>query len=127
MSLLLAPDDVALYAGTASDAHGWAGVELGAPLWNGQGNLQRQPGRTDPLAAGGGGLGPADPNVITSAALFLPMDAPVADGVLAVIGGQRFALGQVRKVTDPTGSGWLDCWAATATGVDWAGETYAGG
>ena len=123
MSLLLAPDSVALYAPQGADGHGWAQLDDSSPpVWEGAGNLQRSPGRADARAADAGGHGPADPAHSQLATLYLPMDAPVADGAVVVIGGQRFALSQARKVTDPTGSGWLDCWAATATGVD----TYGG-
>jgi hypothetical protein len=114
VSLLLAVDQVTLYAPPpGSDAHGWA-LEPTAQVWAGAGNLQRTPGRSDVFAAAGGGHGPHAPNVQPGAILYLPPGAPVADGVVAEIGGQRFALSQARYVTDPRGTGDLDCWVATA-------------
>jgi hypothetical protein len=122
VSLLLAVDQVELFAPPpGSDEHGWA-LEPTAQVWTGPGNLQRAPGRADAYAGTGGGHGPYDPAHSSLAVLYLPPDAPVADGVLAVIGGQSFALSQARYVTDPRGSGDLDCWTATATGTG----TYGG-
>jgi hypothetical protein len=120
MSLLLAPDYVALYTppGTA-DEHGWALADAAAePDWAGQGSLQRAPGRSDDAAGQGGGHGPRDPAASALAVIFLPTDAPVADGTIAEVGGQWWALSQTRLVGDPRGTGDLDCWAATATQTD---------
>jgi len=118
VSLLLAPSTVALYEETpAPDAHGWALPDLSAPVWQGQGSLQRSPGRSDGQAAQGGGHGPYDPNAGALAQLYLPPDAPVADGVIAEVDGQHYWLSQARPVRDPRGGGGLDCWVATATGT----------
>ena len=122
MSLLLAPVTVTLYEEAAApDGHGWAVPDLSGPVWAGAGSLQSQPGRTDAGADQGGGHGPYEPRSGALATLYLPPDAPVADGVIAEVGGQHYALSQARPVTDPTGTGALDCWVATATGTDkWA-------
>lgn len=121
MTLLLATDQVALYpAGNAPDSHGWEQPGT-TPAWTGTGNLQAQAGRSDSRAADGGGHGPYDPRTGAAALLLLPPDAPVADGMTALVRGEPYALSQVRLITDPTGTGGLDCWAATATGTStWA-------
>jgi hypothetical protein len=113
--LLLARDPVTLYASASGDSHGWATGDPGPPLWTGTGNLQRAPGRSDPLAGDAGGGGPFAPASIATSVLFLPPDAPVADGLIADVAGQRFALSQTRIVADPRGTADLDCWTATAT------------
>lgn len=122
MSLLLAADAVTLYAATGADGHGWATADLSTPLWSGAGSLQTSAGRVSALAGDGGGAGPYSPAHSSSAQLYLPPDAPVADGVIAEVRGEHYALSQSRLVTDPTGSAALDCWAATATGT----STYGG-
>jgi len=117
--LLLAADPVTLYHRSATaDEHGWAVPDLSASIWTGTGSLQRTQGRSDAGAGQGGGHGPYDPNAGALAALYLPPDAPVADGVIAEVGGQHFYLSQSRPVHDPRGSGDLDCWVATATGTE---------
>jgi hypothetical protein len=117
MTLLLGADQVTLYpAGSAADSHGWA--LAGTPAaWQGSGSLQTSPGMSADTAAQGGGHGPYDPNATRLATLFLPPDAPVAEGCVADVRGERYHLTQVRLVTDPTGTGGLDCWAASATGT----------
>jgi hypothetical protein len=116
--LLLGADAVTLYReATAADAHGWALADLSAPVWTGAGSFQRSPGRTDARADQGGGHGPYDPRSGALALLYLPPDAPVADGLIAEVGGQTFALSQTRPVHDPRGTGDLDCWVAVATGT----------
>lgn len=118
MSLLLGADAVTLWAPSpGADAHGWAAAPT-AQVWAGTGSLQRQPGRSDDLATGGGGHGPYDPNWGAVAVLYLPPDAAPAEGMVAEVGAEHFALSQVREVRDPTGGGALDCWVATATGTD---------
>lgn len=119
--LLLARDAVTLYpAGVSDDAHGWAEPgDAAAPLWTGTGNFQGRPGRSATLAADSGGHGPFDPLAGAAGVLYLPPDAPVEDGMLAELRGQRFALSQAFYVTDPADPGGaLDCWAAVATGLD---------
>jgi len=117
VSLLLAPDVVALYPGGGSDSHGWALPDNAAPVWEGPGNLQPVPGRSDAGAADGGGHGPYDPAHGAAAVIYLPPDAPVADGIAAVVRGQGWVLSQARLIEDPAGMD-LTCWVATATGVD---------
>jgi hypothetical protein len=114
VSLLIGRDPVALYPAGGADSHGW--VLPGArPVWEGIGNLQAGPGRSDPRAADGGGHGPQDPAAIPSAVLYLPPEAPLVDGMTAEIAGRRYAVSQARIVNDPRPTGELDCWAATAT------------
>jgi hypothetical protein len=117
MGLLLDPDPVALYEPAGEDGHGWALPGDGPPVWSGRGNLQPAPGGTDRTAADGGGHGPHDPAAHPSAVLYLPPAAPVAEGMVAEVGGRLWALSQVRRVTDPRGLDDLDCWTATATGA----------
>jgi hypothetical protein len=51
---------------------------------------------------------------------MLPPDAPLADGMVAVIDGTPYALSQCRKMRDPRCDGdGLTCWQATATGMQW--------
>lgn len=121
MSLLLAADEVALYPAAPEDSHGWALPGLDPPAWTGTGNFQAQPGRADVRAADGGGHGPYDPRAGSVGVLLLPPDAPLADGMTAVVRGVTYALSQSRAVLDPVGGG-LDCQAATASSVsDWPG------
>jgi len=112
--LMLGADPVALYSPPAgSDTHGWA-LDPTAQVWAGTGSLQRQPGRSDLLMAGGGGFGPFAPNAQPIGVLYLPPEAAPAEGMVAEVDGERYALSQVRPVRDPTGTGALDCWVAVA-------------
>jgi hypothetical protein len=117
VTLLLAADTVELYApaGTA-DAHGWADPGT-TSAWTGPGNLQMSGFPSDPRAEGPGGHGPFDPAAIPTGVLFLPVDASPAEGTVAQVRGQSWALSQVRLVVDPTGGG-IDCWVALATLAD---------
>ena len=120
VSVLLGADQVTLYRAAPPDAHGWALPDLSSPVWTGAGSFQRAQGRTDAGAAQGGGHGPYDPNAGALATIYLPPGAPVADGLIAEVGGEHYWLGQARPVHDPRGTGDLDCWVATATGtVGW--------
>jgi hypothetical protein len=119
VTLLLALDQVELYPAGELDAHGWRQPGT-VPVWAGLGNLQQQPGHSDPQATAGGGHGPHDPRRDRVGVLYLPADAPLVDGITAEVNGQPWALSQTRIVRDPTG-GPLDCWAATATGT-WTWE-----
>jgi hypothetical protein len=123
MSLNLGADQVTLYSPPAgADAHGWA-LAPTAAVWAGLGSLQPVPGRSDDAAGPGGGHGPHDPARSRLALLYLPPAANPADGMVAHIGGEQYALSQCRIVTDPRGTGELDCWTATATGT----STYPAG
>ena len=118
MMLLLAPDAVSLFQASGADAHGWAQADVANPVWAGSGSFQRQAGSTDSGAQQGGGHGPYDPNTSQVAVIFLPPEAPVRDGQVAEVRGEHYHLSQARPVTDPRGTGDLDCWAATATWTD---------
>ena len=116
--LLLAPDDVALLDPTdTEDSTGWELPPTGI-LWQGRGNLQPYPGLVSARAADQGGGGPYDPTFTSLATLYLPPDAPVAEGITADVRGRQYVLSQVRFLRDPQGLGVLDCWAATASSVD---------
>ena len=118
MSLLLAPVQVTLYDPPAgADKHGWA-TAPSAQVWQGNGNLQRMPGRADALASWAGGHGPFSPAHSDLATLYLPPDAPLHDGMMASVGGKNWALSQTRLVADPRGTGEMDCLTATATATD---------
>jgi hypothetical protein len=122
-ALLLAADQVALYPPAAGpDEHGWEqpGTD---PYWTGVGNLQEQPGASDPRADGGGGQGPYQPHNAQGSRLFLPPDAQPAEGSAALVRGRWWVLSQVRLVPDPTAppTGGITCWTATATSTgQWA-------
>jgi hypothetical protein len=114
VSLLLAEDSVTLYPAGYPDGHGWVMPE-GEPIWHGLGNLQPTPGRHDPRAAEGGGHGPFAPEAGEVATLYLPPDAPVADGVWAEVRGVSWYLSQARLMADPFGLGGdLTCWQVNA-------------
>jgi len=114
MSLMLGADQVTLFSPPAgADEHGWT-LPATAQVWQGSGNLQRLPGRSDPLMREGGGQGPFGPNVVDTAMLYLPSDAPVSEGMVAEVRGERYVLSQVHPVLDPTGTGGLDCLVASA-------------
>jgi len=113
MAVLLANTEVELYPAGGEDGHGWA--LPGAVLaWRGAGSWQPAPGVSDAAAGDRGGHGPQRPATAALGQVYLPPDAPVADGVVAVIGGRAYALAQARLVTDPRGHGDLDCWVASA-------------
>lgn len=115
MTVLLAPDPVALYPAAGADEHGWAlpGTD---PAWSGSGNLQLALGRSDPRAADGGGHGPHQPAAVPEGTLYLPPEAPVVEGIVAVVRGRAFVLSSVRLIPDPTyPTGGLTCWACLAS------------
>jgi hypothetical protein len=119
VGVMLARDQVALYRPDGTDAHGWRIPDAdAAPVWCGAGNLQLAAGPSDPRAADAGGHGPFEPAARTTGALYLPPEARPAEGTIAVVRGQAFALSSVREVHDPADlAGYLDCWAATVTEV----------
>jgi hypothetical protein len=124
--LLLARDSIALYEPGAVDAHGWREPPPGdaEPLWAGLGNHQPQAGRSDPLAAEGGGRGPFEPARDAVANLYLPPEAgPLVDGMTAVIEGVPYVLSQTRRIDDPLDPDDLTCWVAVAA----AFNTWKGG
>ena len=116
--LLLAPDAASLFQASGADQHGWALADVSTPVWTGKCSFQRYAGSTDSGAQQGGGHGPYDPNTSQVAVIFLPPEAPVRDGQVAEVRGEHYHLSQARPVTDPRGTGDLDCWAATATWTD---------
>lgn len=128
--LLLAADQVELYPPGEPDAHGWVlpGTDR---YWAGSGNLQLQPGLSDPRAADRGGHGPYDPAAVQAGVLYLPPPVPLVEGSLAVVEGRgAFVLSQIRIMPDPADpGGGIACWAATATAVpgeDGPGEDQDG-
>jgi hypothetical protein len=119
MTLLLAADQVDLYPPSAgTDAHGWAVPGTAPPAWAGLGNLQLGPGPSDPRAAEGGGAGPFGPAAADHGTLYLPTDAPAADGCVAVVRGQAYVLSGTRLVPDPAApDGGASCQAADVAGT----------
>ena len=117
MTVLLATDQVELYAPELADAHGWHLPPRDAQDWRwaGLGSLQLAPGPSDPRATEGGGAGPFSPAARQAGTLYLPPEAEPAEGMAAVIRGQVWVLSQVRFVKDPGLGGYLDCWTSTAT------------
>jgi hypothetical protein len=116
--LLLGADDVMLWEPSpGDDTYGWAAEDAaGIPAWQGIGNLQLTGGTSDPRAAQGGGRGPFAPAQSETGQLFLPLDAPVTEGITADVRGVTYVLSQTHMVADPLG-GNLGCWAATVTEV----------
>lgn len=125
-ALLLATDYVELYLPGELDAHGWRTADPDAPpapYWSGTGNLQEQPGFSDPRLNGGGGHGPYEPHRAAISRLYLPPGAQPVEGSAALIRGGYWVLSQVRLVPDPTAptTGGISCWTATATSTEqWA-------
>ena len=118
MSLLLASDEVELYAAGELDSHGWR-EEAGPSarrVWAGMGSLQLLTGESDARAAEGGGHGPHDPARAEDGNLFLPRDAAPVEGMAARIRGEVYTLAHVRLVTDPTSDN-LTCFAATVRAI----------
>jgi len=122
--LHLAADEVTLHPPGDLDEHGWRNPDdFPVPAWTGTGNLQLAPGVSDPRAAAGGGHGPHGPARDETGTLYLPADAPAADGWTAQVRGRVFVLSQVRLITDPASpGGGIACQAATVTTTDtWPG------
>lgn len=106
MAVLLAPDTVVVYAPTAvKDAHGWAQDLTEVVVWSGMGSCQETLPGWNGAAKEGGGAGPFDPEVRAACDLFLPTDAPVVAGHIAVSHDVRWLVQRVRLATDPSGSG----------------------
>jgi hypothetical protein len=114
MAVLLATHQIDLYPAAGADSHGWA-LSGAVPAWRGRGSWQPGAGAADPAAADRGGHGPYSPAAAPGGTVFLPPEARPAEGDTAVIGGQAWALSQVRLITDPRGSDDLTCWVAAAT------------
>jgi hypothetical protein len=117
MTVLLATDQVELYAPAPEDSHGWELPPRDSQDWRwaGLGNLQLGAGPSDPRATEGGGAGPFSPAARPTGSLFLPPEAQPAEGMAAVIRGQVWVLSQVRYIKDPELGGYLDAWVCTAT------------
>ena len=117
-SLLLAPDDVLLYARSASDDdHGWHVPGTALARWTGRGSLQLTEGAHYPRADGGGGRGPFDPANRSVGTVYLPEDAMPEEGMVLVARGREFVLSQVRYLPDPS-AGNIGCWMAALGSVD---------
>ena len=104
--LLLYPDAVDIFVTDGSlDEHGWAipADVLGDPVWSGLGNVQEQDPTSDPLAADGGGQGPANPRVSRLAYAYLPADAVVRRGCLLVAHDESWWVRSVAPIMDPIG------------------------
>lgn len=113
MTVLLAADAVELYPPGGTDAHGWQLAGDAKPSWRGMGSLQLTGGLSYPGANDPGGHGPHAPARIEAGNLFLPSEARPAEGMVALIRGQRFVLSLVRMLVDPTDpTGGIGCWAA---------------
>lgn len=111
MTVLLAPHDVTVEDDRdVPDEHGWMQVTVPSVLWTGKGNLRPQDETGDGAAAEPGGAGPADPDVLARAVVRLPIDAPVHPGLLIRVDGTAWRVTSAALSSDPTGSGWLDCW-----------------
>ena len=114
--LLLFPDTVDLHGPLSTvDTYGSAEPDP-VVVWTGPGNLQLNGGVSDPRASDGGGAGPYDPAQAPAGQLFLPDDAPVAEGCVADIRGAQYVLSQTYLAVDPV-AGDLGCWVATAREV----------
>jgi hypothetical protein len=100
--ILLPTDDVALYLSAEVDEHGWA-TEPNIPEWTGRGSLQLINGLTGTDAASSGGHGPFDPSAVGLGRVYLPPDAPAADGMTLGCRDTLYALSSVRLIPDPTG------------------------
>jgi hypothetical protein len=122
-SVLLPTDFVELYAPGELDGHGWRDKSADV-VWSGYGNLQLLASSSDPRAASGGGRGAYDPNYADAGDLYLPAEAPAANGQTAVIRGRLFALANVRTIIDPTiPPGGIGCTAAHVSATDVWEET----
>jgi hypothetical protein len=120
VSVLLPTDDVALFAAGVPDAHGWVGAgddNAAAPMWSGRGALQLSAGITAPGASQGGGAGPFAPAMTPLGSVFLPPDAPVADGMVLTARGRRYVLSSTHLVVDPIGAG-NDCMVASVSELE---------
>jgi hypothetical protein len=111
--ILLPTDDLVLYERGQADEHGW--VQPGGEMaWAGRGAVQLAAGVTNSDAGSGGGHGPHDPASAELGTVYLPVDAPAADGMVLEARGRRYTLGQTRFIPDPTGGG-ADCQVAALT------------
>lgn len=116
MTLLLPTDSAELFAAGSADEHGWVASDDTASLWSGPVSLQLGPGYTGLRAADEGGRGPFDPSSHELGSVYLPEDAPAADGMTIAVRGTVFALSAVRLVPDPIG-GVAGCLVASVSEV----------
>lgn len=121
MAPLVAPDPVTVYAPASSpDEHGWS-LPATAPVWSGMGNLQLQPGLSDPRAKDGG-HGPFNPSRDRVGTIYLPVEFSLVEGSVVECRGRHYYLSDTRFVGDPSGNGDgtapLDVWTATVTSFD---------
>lgn len=109
MSVFLAPDLIRLLAPQVEDdGHGWAANLGEVQVWEGQGSCQETVPAWDGAASERGGDGPFDPMTANTCDLYLPVDAPVLPGYIAVAHDTRWSVQRVRKYADPIGGG-LGC------------------
>ena len=118
MSVLLAPDEVSLYAPPGDqDGHGWSygPPDDAPPVWKGMASMQVGSGLSSNGAETGGGAGPYAPSTVLTGFAYLPPGASPRDGMVAVYSGGRYLLGECRFLVDPTGTGALDAWVCQIT------------
>ena len=104
MSVFLAPDTIRLLAPQVEDdGHGWASNVGEVEVWTGAGSCQETVPAWDGSASERGGDGPFDPMARNTCDLYLPLDATVAPGHVAVAHDTRWLVQRVRRVSDPVG------------------------
>ena len=111
-TLLLAIDEIALFAPDIADDHGWVLPPEPIPVWAGNGSVQLAFGTAASGNDSGGGAGPFRPQTTLAGALFLPLDAQPREGMVADVANRgRYVISSCRWIPDPSG-GDLGCWTA---------------
>lgn len=102
MSVFLAPDAIRVLAPQVEDdGHGWAANLGEVEVWAGQGSCQETVPAWDGSATERGGRGPFDPATTNTCDLYLPLDATILPGYIAVAHDTRWSVQRVRKALDP--------------------------
>lgn len=102
--ILLAPDLIRVLAPQVEDdGHGWAATLGEVEVWSGQGSCQETVPAWDGSATDRGGEGPFDPMTRAMCDLYLPEDATVIPGYIAVAHDTRWLVQRVRRAVDPVG------------------------